>query len=208
MTSSHSSDVLALVAAHGWRPEQVRAVSGSLAGQVGRIQVLSPSRAVTAAPPRVGASPDAPAGFVLVVTAPVVFARGAVRRLLRMRTQSTAVVRVLLPEGGPADVALWSQAWLQTEHVGTDRLLALGLDFDRERMPAGDPRVRIWTRGDDLGIVPLATVPAPPARWARAEGGKLWLRAVLTALRGRAGAVRRARQLARQRRGRTRRGPF
>jgi len=200
MTTSRTLDVLALVAAHGWRPDQVRAVRDSLAGQVGRVQVLSPSSPVTAEPPAPGPSPDVGVAYVLVVTSPVVFAGGAVHRLLRERTEGTAVVRVLLPEGRPGDVALWSRSWLQAQHVGWDRLPDLGLDFDRDRMPAGDPRVRIWTRGDDLGIVPLSRVPGPPSRWALVQGARLRAGSVVTALRGRAGAVRRARALARQRR--------
>src|SRR5690625_4737302 len=102
MTSSHTSDVLALVAAHGWHPDQVRAVRDSLAGQVGHVQVLSPSSPVTAEPPDPGLSPAAEVAFVLVVTSPVVFAGGAVHRLLRERSEERRVGKECGARGAPS----------------------------------------------------------------------------------------------------------
>lgn len=179
--------VYAQVVSDGWSTAVQRTVTDSLHGQVSAVG-LPEDRTEDH-------------GDLLVVTAPVVFAPGAVRALTRSATSPGRVVtRVMMPGGGPTDVALWSAAWLSRHSVDLQQLPELGLEFDRVHLPHGDPQARAWVRADEVGIALLAPDTAETRRWALVEGLRLWGRRATSSVRSALGQVRRTRALARQRR--------
>ena len=146
-------------------------------------------------------------GAVLVLTRPVLFARGALGRIRRAAAHpDRAVTRVLVPQEDPAAVALWSGAWLSRHGIDPPALLSAGLAFDRAHLPHDDPQARAWVRADDIGLV---RAPEGEALrfWALREGARLHLQDMVGAVRAPLGRVRRRRSLARQRQLAQRRRP-
>ncbi len=185
--------VRAVVTWAHWSADERAAVRASLRGQVAQVRAVDEP----AAPGR---------GPVLVVTSPVVFAWGAVDRLRARAEQSGRVVtRVLVPQAEPTSVALWSAAWLDRSAVRPDLLVEGGLDFDRERLPHGDPQVRAWVRADEIGAQRFTGDRAAALRWAGVEGVRLTVRHGVKTVRHALGPLRRATTLALQRRAHGRR---
>ena len=178
--------VRALVVPDGWARAVEHAVTASLRGQtcaVGTDETLIDTDA-----------------DLLVVTAPVAFAPGSVRALVRCASSPGRVVtRVMVPGGEPTDVALWSAVWLRRHRVDLQRIGELGLDFDRGHLPHDDPQARAWVRADDVGITALTGV-TPSARASVIAGLRLRSRHLVSSVRAMLGQARRARALARQRR--------
>lgn len=179
--------VHAVVCSQEWSQPVRRDVLASLHGQVSSVGVgIQPA--------------DGEPSVILIVTAPVVFARGAVRRLRRAAERPDRVVtRVLVPGEEPTAVALWSGAWLARRGIGLTELSEGGLDFDRDQLPHADPYVRAWVRADDVGLAQAAE-HADVTRWARAQGVRLGVRRAVGAVRAVLGRLRRTRSLAKQRR--------
>lgn len=188
MRATPPGSVQAIVCVDDW-PEPVRvAVLASLRGQVAQVVAEA------------GGLQSASGADVLVVTGPVVFARGALARIrAQLDEPGRAVVRVLVPGEDPASVALWSGEWIARAGVDAESLMSGGLDIDRKQLPHDDPRARAWVRADDVGIA-RCTDPGRAAGWSRREGVQLSLRRVLTSLRSLLGQAKRRRHLARQRR--------
>lgn len=179
--------VQALVVCDGWSAHAQRTVTASVHAQARAVDLsedLADGR-----------------GDVLVVTAPVLLAPGAVAALRRSaRSPDRVVTRVLLPGGEPTDVALWSGAWLHRHGVHLHRVPELGLEFDRVHLPRDDPQARAWVRADDVGISALGPEAAAGRRGSVLAGVRLWARRATASARGGLGQIRRARALARQRR--------
>lgn len=144
---------------------------------------------------------DGQVNAVLVVTAPVVFARGAVQRLHQLAAHPDRIVtRVLLPDQDLGAVALWSGAWLRRQGIDLENLPAYDLEFDRDHLPQVDPQARAWVRADEIGVATCNGDGTQVSRWARSEGVRLQARRSLAAARSLLGRVRRRRNLAQQRR--------
>ena len=187
MPLTRTGSVTALVYAEGWPAGASDAVLRSLQDQVAR--VLSEEQ-----------SGDDETETLLVITSPVVFAHGAVERLRQMAAHPGRVVtRVLVPDVDPASVSLWSARWFARERVGVDSLRGHDLDFDRQRLPHDDARVRAWVRAEDIGVASWRRI-TNPSRWARTEEARLRLGQALVPVRSVLGRIRRTRSLARQRR--------
>jgi len=202
------SPVLAVVPCGGAPAAEVRATLASLAGQVAQVHLLDDDGA---APSEGNDLPEglarlvrgelglAEAGYVLVVPAGVVLARGAVGRLVA-RTQGLVVTRVVVPGLDPDHpCALWRAAWVRGEGLDLAALALAGVELDRERLSAGDPRVRAWVPADEVGAELVTRLGPEARRWARAAGARLAVTARLARVRRRLGAVRRARALRAQR---------
>ena len=186
MLRTKAPKVHALVVPSGWTAAVEQVVTASLRGQT---SAIGSDEALVDAD-----------GDLLVVTAPVAFAPGSVRALVRCASSPDRVVtRVMLPGGEPTDVVLWSAAWLRRHRVDLQRIGELGLDFDRGHLPHGDPQARAWVRADDVGITAL-TGARPSARGSVIAGLRLRSRHLVSSVRAMLGQARRARALARQRR--------
>lgn len=183
--------VRALLVPEGWPPGAQRTVTASVQAQV---SAVVRAEEVTE-----------DGGDLLVVTAPMVFAPGAVAALLRCASSPDRVVtRVMVPGGEPTDVALWSMAWLSRHGVDLQRVPELGLTFDREHLPHDDPQVRAWVRADEVGIS-RQSPGTTGARWSVRAGLRLWGDRATASVRAALGQVRRTQALARQRRRQLRR---
>lgn len=136
---------------------------------------------------------------LLVVPAGVSLARGAVRRLSR-RAAGRRLVRVFLP-GLERPLAWWDAGLVREAGLSPGRLVAAGPELERELLDPQDGRARAWVPADEVG----ASTRGGGA-WAWRTGAALALRAAVAPLRSRAGQVKRARALRRQREQVARRG--
>lgn len=183
-----TTSVHALLCAQEWPDASQHAVRTSLRNQVAQIGSADLSL-------------DGQVNAVLVVAAPVVFARGAVQRLQQLAAHPDRIVtRVLLPDQDLGAVALWSGAWLRRQGIDLDNLPAYGLEFDRDHLSQIDPQARAWVRADEVGAATFNGDGTEVRRWARTEGVRLQVRRPLAAARSLLGRVRRRRNLAQQRR--------
>lgn len=185
--ATSSGSVQAVVRGDGWPADVREAVVASLNGQVARVVTAEECLVRTA-------------GSLLVVTIPVVFARGALGRLRRLAAHPGRVVtRVLVPGEEPSGLALWSAEWLARSGFDAGTVVGGGLEFDRTHLAHDDPYVRAWVSAHDIGVV-KHSVTTDPERWARVEGVRLGLARTQASARSLLGRIRRSRSLARQRR--------
>lgn len=194
--------VQAVLSTDGWTAGETATVLDTLSSQVGRICVVS-GRDINevAAPARVARSIGTTGmSHTVVVTAPVLFAHGAISMLARAASPNDRVVtRVLVPDAALMSVSFWSASWLARHGVGLADLPECGLDFDRAMLPHDDPQVRGWVRAVEVGVAPPGAVEGSASRWAALEGLRLVGHHGLAGGRSRLGQVRRSRALAKQR---------
>ena len=180
--------VHALLCTEEWSAASQHAVRMSLREQVAQIG---------SAAPRLHGEAD----VVLVVSSPVVFARGAVRRIQQLAAHPDRIVtRVLLPDQDLGGVALWSGAWLRRQGIDLENLPAHGLEFDRDHLSHVDPQARAWVRADEVGVAAFGGDGTEVRHWARTEGVRLQVRRSFAAARSLLGRIRRTRTLSKQRR--------
>ncbi|WP_147917977.1 hypothetical protein [Ruania zhangjianzhongii] len=188
MRLNPTTSVHALLCTQEWSDASQHAVAMSLQDQVAQIGSADLLRHLQT---------DA----VLVVSSPVVFAHGAVKRIQHLAAHPNRIVtRVLLPDQDPGGVALWSGAWLRRQGIDLENLPAYGLAFDRAHLSHVDPQARAWVRADEVGVATFNGAGTDVRRWARTEGVRLQVRRSLVAARSLLGRVRRGRTLSRQRR--------
>jgi len=144
---------------------------------------------------------------LLVAPGRVVFAFGAVRRILAQTgVPGRCVTRVYLPglEDGQY-VACWSASFLRLYPGPLASLVEADLDFDRTHLSVSSPTARSWVPAHALGVSTVGDVSGDLRRWWLATGLALDARSWWsTGVRGPAGGARR--RLARRghrRRGRT-----
>src|SRR5699024_6049538 len=156
-----SASPRAVVTTAHWSHDERAAVLGSLRGQVSA--VFAPDDVSTV-----------DRGPLLVVTSPVVFAHGAVDRIMvRSLSPGRVVTRVLVPEVEATSVARWSGDWVARLGVIPTQLADAGLMFDRHWLPHDDPQVRAWIRADEVGAIGFGGDRAAALRWSRLEGVRL-----------------------------------
>lgn len=202
-------DVQVLLDGRDADPQEAATAAGTLLRAVKQVELVHTAEATRIMLQDRYAASVRPAGElrrdvpVLVTSPRVIFAAGALRRIVkRAHGQGRVVTRVFIPglsEG--QQVTCWSPAWLSSYEGGAADLLDAGLDFDRENLPPGSPTARLWVRGDELGVSLSADVEGKVAVWVARTGAELEARRFWgESVRGRAGVAKRHLARCRQRR--------
>lgn len=203
-------DVQVLLDGRGADPQEAAACVGTLLRAVQRVELMhtpDPTRLVLN--DRYGASvrpaQQARSDVPVMVTSPrVVFASGALRRIVKNALVDGRVVTRLFIPGLSEDeqVTCWSPVWLRSYEGGVTDLLDAGFAFDRAHLPHGSPTARSWVRADEVGVSLSSDVEGKVVVWAARTGAELDARRWWgESVRAPAGAAKRRLARRRQRRG-------
>ena len=194
------TDLQVLLDARGATDQDLRASVSTLLRQVSTVEIVHADETRLADlmdrfGSRVGPAERVRANVpVLVASARVCFAAGAVRRILAdLSTTGRALTRVLLEDlpAAQGQIACWAPQWLAGYGGSLGDLVAADLDFDREHLSHESPVIRSWISADAVGVALAATVGEDPERWARRTGRVRGREELIAAVRAPAGVARR-----------------